>query len=77
MAKKNSSKRATSAKRKATLALTAFIAVAVMSLTLTMVGAYSYVARTDSQQVASLMQPVSAVVQTVVQAPGLGILQGN
>lgn len=77
MAKKNSSKRATGAKRKATLALTAFIAVAVMSLTLTMFGAYSYVARTDSHQVASLMQPVSAVVQTVVQAPGLGILQGN
>jgi len=75
---KSISKKVSSAKRKANLALTAFLAVAVMAITLTMVGVFDYATlnvgvQPDGGQANALVAPTSAVAQS----SDLGLVQRN
>lgn len=75
---RNLSKKASTAKLKANLALTGFVAVAVIALTLTMVGIFNYATldlgvQPDGGQTNALVAPVSVTAQTA----SLGFVQGN
>ncbi len=74
---KNISKKASSAKLKARLALAGFAAVAVLAFTLTMVGVFSYATlnlnvQPVSDQANALIIPVSVAAQTAVLGSNLG-----
>lgn len=75
---KNSSKKADAARFKAHLALTGFVAVAVIALTLTGVGIFGYATldltvQPDGGQAKALVAPASITTQTA----SLGSIQGN
>jgi hypothetical protein len=75
---KTISKKASAAKLKAHLALAGFVAVAVIALTLTMVGLFGYATldlnvQPDGVQSQALAAPASMTTQTA----SLGTIQGN